>query len=118
MRSMAAAVLLSCEGFADFIADVELRHSRRLRRAAAAAAEGGGSDGAAAEDAAAAGAAANGGAVANGAAAEGVAATAAVPAVAGEGEESASSRLGDSLTAAIRALDPLDWMVPPMLQAR
>ena len=92
---MAASILLSCEGFADFVADVEQRHSRRVRQAAAAA-EG------------AAKAAAGGGAPA--AAAEGGAAA--------EGAPAASLRLGDSLTAAVRALDPLDWMVPPMLQAR
>lgn len=92
MRRMAASILLSCEGFADFVADVEQRHSRKVRQAAAAAAE-----------AAAAGAI-------GGAAAEGAAAA--------EGGEVISLRLGDSLTAAVRALDPLDWMVPPMLQAR
>ena len=78
VRRMAASILLSCEGFADFLADVEQRHSRRVRQAAAAEAEG----------------------------------------AAAEGGDGISLRLGDSLTAAVRALDPLDWMVPPMLQAR
>ena len=94
VRRMAASILLSCEGFADFVADVEQRHSRKVRQAAAAAAEG------AAEGA------------------KGGAATAAEGAAAAEGGEVVSLRLGDSLTAAVRALDPLDWMVPPMLQAR
>lgn len=34
------------------------------------------------------------------------------------GALAASGRLGDSLTAAVRELEAMDWLVPPMLQAR
>lgn len=91
VRQVAAAIQAGCEGFADFLAAVEQRHKAELAQQAQQQAGNGASN----TDSAGSGG--------------------------GEQEGQAQQqrqRLGEALTAAVREMDAMDWLVPPMLQPR
>lgn len=91
VRAAAADVVAACEGLADFVADVATKHAAAQAQAASSGAAGSST----------AGSAADGGA-----------------ASAEAGADSGSARLGDMLLAAVRDMEALEWLVPPMLLPR
>ena len=104
MRAAAADIQAAAEGFADFVAGVAEQH-------AAAAADGAEQPAQAAEQAQGRdGGGGSGGSSGNdgsGSSSGGI-----------EGSGSGTARLGDALVAAVRGMEAMDWMVPPMLQPR
>ncbi|KAI7843239.1 hypothetical protein COHA_003073 [Chlorella ohadii] len=104
VRAAAADIQAAAEGFADFVAGVAEQH-------AAAAADGAEQPAQAAEQAQGRdGGGGSGGSSGNdgsGSSSSGI-----------EGSGSGTARLGDALVAAVRGMEAMDWMVPPMLQPR
>ena len=106
MRAAAADIQAAAEGFADFVASVAQQH--------AAAASG-----AAGQQAQQPGGQAQGSEACSSSRTAGDGSEACSSSTSSSGSSGAgTARLGDALVAAVRGMEAMEWMVPPMLQPR